>query len=203
MFRNIFVLSVAALAVCGAAFAENIDPYGDGAQYGWSENTGWLNFKPSQGPGVQVYSDHLEGYVWGENIGWINLSPPNYGGVNNDGSGNLSGYGWGENVGWINFDPQYPGEPRFNPCRVRIDADGFFDGWAWGENIGWIKFDATQGYSVRVCVVGLDDFYNFAGYWLSTKPAADLDESGVVDYSDFGILADFWYDYCPDNWQLK
>jgi hypothetical protein len=53
--------------------AENIDPYGTGAQYGWSENTGWMNFQPSQGPGVQVEGGTLSGFVWGENIGWINL----------------------------------------------------------------------------------------------------------------------------------
>ena len=36
--------------------------------YAWAENVGWLNFRATDG-NVQVYADHLEGYVWAENIG--------------------------------------------------------------------------------------------------------------------------------------
>ena len=119
------------------SLAENIDPDNDGSRYAWGQNVGWINFKPSQGPGVTVTSTGLTGYAWGENIGWINLSP-SFGGVTNDGVGNLSGYAWGENIGWINFAPGNGG--------VKIDPfTGLFSGWAWGENIGWINFSIGQG----------------------------------------------------------
>jgi len=203
MQKIIITISIALLFICSFANAENIDPYETGAQYSWSENTGWLNFEPNTGSGVHVYSDRLEGFVWGENIGWINLSPATYGGVSNDGAGNLSGYAWGENVGWINFDPNYPLEPKNNPTRVRINADGKFSGWAWGENIGWIKFDSAQVHTAMVCIVGLDDLHNFATDWLTTAPAANLDGSGDVDTLDLGIFASYWLDYCPNNWGLK
>src|SRR5215468_3964787 len=98
---------LAALMVGAAADvvqAGNIDPDNQGDQYAWGENVGWINFKPSQGPGVTVTGTSVSGFAWGENVGWINLSP-DFGGVNNDGVGRLSGFAWGENVGWINFAP--------------------------------------------------------------------------------------------------
>ena len=138
------------MLLCSMIFAENVDPYDTDAQYGWSENTGWLNAEPGTGDGMQVAGDKLTGWVWGENIGWINLSCENNGtcgtvdyGVVNDGDGNLSGFGWGENVGWINFDPVCAGDTT-NQYKVSIDANGLMSGWAWGENIGWIHFDETQ-----------------------------------------------------------
>ena len=131
------------LGLVGVAYAANINSTN---KWAWGANVGWINFNPTHGGGVTVYSDHLEGYAWAENIGWIRLgthtggSPHTYGntttdnyGVNNDGSGNLSGYAWGANVGWINFNP--------SDSQVTIDPDtGKFDGYAWGENVGWIHF---------------------------------------------------------------
>ncbi len=193
-------------------FAENIDPYDTDAQYGWSENTGWVNLEPGTGGGVQAVSRsaRLLGYAWCENIGWINFSCDNDGscgtvnfGVYNNSEGNLSGYAWAENVGWINFDPYYPGETRDNPCKVSIDSEGYLDGWAWGENIGWIQFDKTQGWSARVCVVGIDDLQNFAELWLSYNSTGNLDAMGDVDMKDFSIFTEWWLDYCPDGWGLK
>lgn len=116
------------------AFAENIDPFNQGLKYAYGENVGWINFKPTQGPGVTVTSSTVTGYAWGENIGWINLNPAT-GGVLNDGTGKLTGYAWGENVGWINFAPAGAG--------VFIDNHGLFFGKAWGENVGWISFNST------------------------------------------------------------
>jgi len=125
-------------------------------KYAWSENTGWLNFRPSS-ESVTVYSDHLEGYAWAANIGWIRLgtytsggthnyandSDTNYG-VNNDGSGTLSGYAWSENVGWINFDSS-------NGGGVTIDSSsGDFDGYAWAQNVGWIHFKKTGSPAYKV-----------------------------------------------------
>jgi hypothetical protein len=184
---------------CGHLYAENIDPHEDGSQYAYGENVGWVNFEPGQGPGVTVSGTQLTGYVWAENIGWINLSPASYGGVFNDGAGNLSGYAWGENVGWINFSPTYGG--------VTIDAEGNFDGWAWGENIGWLNFNSTDlyDYNVKACKVSLEDLANFVDDWLDTGTGIPGDLSGdeEVDFEDYGILADFWRDYCPDSWPLK
>src|SRR3972149_2461077 len=86
-----------------SVFAENIDPLNDGSRYAWGENIGWINFKPSQGPGLTVTDTGVTGYAWGENIGWINFSPA-FGGVTiNPTTGVLGGYAWGENVGWISF----------------------------------------------------------------------------------------------------
>ena len=116
----------------------NMDPNDDGSQYAWGENTGWINFQPSWGPGVTVTDTALTGMAWGENIGWINLSPTAGGGVVNNGTGALSGYAWAENAGWINFNPTGGG--------VTIDpATGVFSGYAWGENIGWINFSPSAG----------------------------------------------------------
>ena len=186
--KTIEILITVLFLLTGFAVGENIDPYSDGSQYAWCENVGWLNFKSNQEPGVHVTSDKVEGFVWSENIGWINLSPVNYGGIANDGVGNLSGFAWGENVGWINFGPSYGG--------VTIDPLGRFEGLAWGENIGWIRFDSRKSYNVRTCVVTLDDLANFADTWLGVEP-------GGADFANFGVLADYWQDYCPEGWQFK
>jgi hypothetical protein len=175
-----------------STYAENIDPYEDDSQYAYGENVGWINFEPNvAGPnvGATVSSNKLTGFIWAENIGWINLSPSTYGGVINDGTGWLSGYAWGENVGWINFSPSYGG--------VTIDLDGDFSGWAWGENIGWIHFQDTLK-------VDWDDLANFAAQWMQTGIGleADLYEDEKVDFIDYSILAGYWLDYCPDDWQL-
>ena len=118
-------------------------------KYAWSENAGWLNFNASWS-NVQVYPDHLEGFVWAENLGWISLkgtaqnSTPY--GVNHNGNGGLSGYAWSENAGWINFQTTY--------SQVTINlATGQFDGYAWGENIGYIHFrNASPAYQVAADV---------------------------------------------------
>ena len=190
----VLFFSVAVFAMCMAivpARAENIDPLGDGSQYGYSENAGWLNAEPqgNGGPGVTVYDDRVEGYIWGENIGWINLSPAIYGGVTNEGDGGLSGYAWGENVGWINFAPAYGG--------VTIDMfTGRFSGWAWGENIGWINFNLTTqaGYAARTSWSLWGDDWD-----------ADPDGDGLVnlddpDADDDGIDNDAEYAYWEADW---
>jgi murein DD-endopeptidase MepM/ murein hydrolase activator NlpD len=193
------------LLSAAACFAENIDPDNSGRQYAYGENIGWLNFEPNvpePNAGATVSRTKLTGYIWAENIGWINLSPASYGGVLNDGYGNLSGYAWGENVGWINFDPQSSG----THYGVRIDAGGSFSGYAWGENIGWINFNnaSLYGNGVKVCVVDYFDLKTFTEQWLFTGPghSADLHPDNNIDFEDFAILADYWLDYCPDNWSL-
>ena len=194
-----FVVCMVMLCQASLLYAENVDPYNDEMQYAYGENVGWLNFEPSQGPGVTVSDANLTGFIWAENIGWINLWPENYGGVSNDGAGNLSGYAWGENVGWINFSPNYGG--------VTIDADGNFAGWAWGENIGWINFNSADlyGYNVKACKVNFEDLANFVDDWLESDAGlpGDLSGNDEVDFVDYSIFANYWLDYCPGGWQLK
>ena len=207
---KIQVFSILLLFIIGMLPAENVDPYETDEQYGYSENTGWLNAEPDTGDGMHIASDKVTGWVWGENIGWINLHCENNGtcgtasyGVVNDGVGNLSGYAWAENVGWINFDPDVPGDTA-NQYKVTIDGDGKLNGWAWAENIGWVHFDAAESWTVRVCIVTLEDLQNFTSFWLTVDyPAANLDGSGSVDMVDYSIFASFWQDFCPDGWQLK
>ena len=138
------------VVIFNEGYAENMDPDEEGSHYGWSENAGWINFKPSFGPGVTVTNRGLSGYAWGENIGWINLSLPDIG-VFNDGNGNLSGFAWAENVGWISFSCENSYSCTTVDYGVYIDACGDFNGTAWGENIGWISFrsDGDHPFYVR------------------------------------------------------
>ena len=143
-----------AILIClsgSVAFAENIDPAGDGSRYAWSENLGWLNTRPGAvgGPGVHVADSGLTGWAWSENAGWISLSCTNRScawgsyGVTNDGCGTLAGFAWSENAGWINFAPAGAG--------VAIDPKtGIFSGRAWSENAGWITFSATSPVAYQV-----------------------------------------------------
>lgn len=139
--------------------------------YAWSENTGWINFNPSQGGGVLVGDHAVTGYAWGENIGWITLNPSWGTGVQNDGYGHLSGYAWGENAGWINFAPS-----TTTPQRVVIDTSGNWSGYAWGENIGWISFNCSNTVSC-----GTVDFKISSGW----KPPT-VSASGSVSPVDAG-----------------
>ncbi len=91
-------------------------------KYAWSENIGWINFKPS-GVVVIVDDTKITGYIWSENHGWINLQPVN-GGVTNTPNGELGGMAWGEHTGWIDFSEAW------------IDQDGFFWGYLDGPLIG-------------------------------------------------------------------
>jgi len=141
-----------ALIPCGPARAENVDPAGDGSQYAWGENSGWVNAEPSgnAGPGIDVQDFGLTGWMWSEHDGWISLSCVNTAscgttpyGVKNDGSGTLSGYAWAENAGWIHFNPSQGG--------VTIDpATGNFSGRAWGENGGWLNFASVAPVAYKV-----------------------------------------------------
>jgi hypothetical protein len=155
MNNRVFIQNLAAifpilmLLFWSSGYADNIDPDGDGRQYAYGENVGWINFKPSAGPGVIVNNSAVTGYAWGENIGWINLSPSPENKVINNGYGILSGYAWGENVGWISFSCANTGSCDEIDYEVKIEpATGEFSGYAWGENVGWINF-APNGAGVK------------------------------------------------------
>ncbi|MFH1311778.1 MAG: Ig-like domain-containing protein [Candidatus Eisenbacteria bacterium] len=47
------------------------------------------------------------------------------------------------------------------------------------------------------CIVNLQDFILFAGYYLTTNPCGDFDCSGLVDLQDFIIFASHYLHVCP------
>jgi len=64
------------MLIVAATATENTDPDGDGSQYAYGENVGWLNAEPlgDGGPGVRVEDFELTGWFWGENVGWVSLA---------------------------------------------------------------------------------------------------------------------------------
>ena len=160
-------------------------------KYAWSENAGWLNFRPTNG-GVTDYATYLSGYAWAENIGWIKLgsgtgpysnSTSTNWGVNHDSStGNLSGYAWSENVGWVNFDS--------SNGQVTIDPSaGKFDGYAWAENVGWIHFqNASPEYYVQVSPSTITSFTPTSGGTGTSVTITGTDFTGATAVK-FGVTA--------------
>jgi len=168
-------LLIAAMASL-IAFAENVDPNNTGAQYAWGENIGWVNFEPSQGPGVTISNGGATGYAWGENVGWINLNCRNNSatcattksyGIVRDGT-KLGGYAWGENIGWISFScgnkPSTCAATGNYGVTVNTST-GVLSGRAWGENVGWISF--TGGASQ-----------------VQVSTTQDSDGDGTADFND-------------------
>jgi len=43
-------------------------------QYAWGENTGWVNFLPTDG-NIHITNTAITGYAWDPNYGWINFAP--------------------------------------------------------------------------------------------------------------------------------
>jgi Thrombospondin type 3 repeat len=168
---------LATIAFAGVVMAENIDPFNNGSQYAWSENSGWLNAEPANcgNCGVQASNTKLTGYIWGENMGWINLScqnnntcagPGGNWGVTNNGSGALSGYAWAENAGWISFSCQNNPSSCAGTGNYGVSisgSTGVFSGYAWGENIGWVSFSDTSPVAYQVQTADEDADGVFAG----------------------------------------
>ena len=67
-FFPLLCVAIAATLFVPGARAEDIDPDGDGSQYAWGENVGWLNAEPSgqNGPGLEISHFFLAGWLWGE-----------------------------------------------------------------------------------------------------------------------------------------
>lgn len=175
--------------------------------FAWSENTGWLNWSPSngimQGPAYEV--DAISGFVWGENIGWINLGDGGVVpqpalqtgadfGVGIDEDGYLYGYAWGENVGWVNFGPftEADTEPRFRRGRLL--------GFAWAENIGWINLDDDEHFVQLACPADLNgdgmlSFFDVSDYinrYTSGSLRADWNDDGMLNFFDVsGFISDY------------
>ena len=70
------VLLILATAAPSPFAQETIDPAGDGSQYGWAENIGWINAEPGGdgGSGVRLTVPDVGGWLWSENVGWISLA---------------------------------------------------------------------------------------------------------------------------------
>jgi hypothetical protein len=143
------VLAVLAPLAWPEVRGENIDPDGDGSQYAYGENVGWLNAEPlgDLGPGLEVGEFAVTGFMWGENVGWVSFSCENTAscgsvsyGVTNDG-GELGGWAWCENAGWLSLSCKNTDSCATASYGVFIDtATGEFSGRAWAENLGWVTF---------------------------------------------------------------
>ena len=139
---------------CASGLRAKGDSYVDATnKFAWSENSGWINFNPTNG-GMRVVSagsKWLSGYVWSENLGWIKLGNAQGGPYSNSETGTwgvnvvdsmLEGYAWSETSGWIKFNPLTAG-------GALNWSDGHLEGYAWSENVGWIHFqNATPSYAV-------------------------------------------------------
>jgi hypothetical protein len=149
--------------------SETTDPDNDGSQYGWSENAGWVNAEPlgDGGPGMDITTGGIEGWLWSENVGWISLSCENTGScttvdyrVEHYGGGTMRGYAWSENAGWVSFSCLNTSSCTTVDYGVEVDlATGELSGFAWSENTGWISFSclntsscATVDYGVKTVV---------------------------------------------------
>ena len=142
------------LLMACSAVAEDVDPDGDGSQYAWAPNLGWVNAEPlgDGGPGVSLSGEAATGWLWSSNAGWISLNCENTGscgtvdyGVVNDGKGQLSGYAWAPNIGWISFSCVDSETCASVDYGVQVDsASGEMSGWAWAANAGWIGFSCTD-----------------------------------------------------------
>lgn len=151
-------LVLVCLLLSGALEAGTID---ETNRYGWSANTGWVDFGTPEG-NVVIGEYVCSGYSYSPNLGWIFLgdgTPANgirYSntdssdcGVNRTDNGNLRGLAYGANIGWISF------EETGNP---RVDlTSGQFSGSAYSANTGWIQLgDATRFIKTLTIIGGAD-----------------------------------------------
>ncbi len=223
--KSVASAGVIGLLALGASVlaVTNVDPID---KYSWGENIGFMNWADANGgaQGVEVFADHLEGWIWLENCGWCNTgngSAPyantddtNFG-VNILPGGNLDGLMWCENIGWVNCSTAgiyAPGE------EARFDfGGGRFRGYAWGENVGHINLDDGTHFvaatpTVPCClgnadkvspgVVNFNDITIVLSNWLNAYGAGntgpgDADCDGVVNFNDITTVLSNWLDPCP------
>lgn len=199
------LLGLAAInAPLSTCFAQTSN-IGEGDQYAWSANSGWIDFiphRPNAGNGVRVYDSYFSGTAWSANTGWINFgdgTPANGSrysnttgadfGVNHDGGGNLSGLAWSANTGWINFG----WANGTNVNRPRFDAvNGAFSGLAWSANLGWINL-ATGILKVDNLIITDSDGDGISDTWelshTNSLPVltanGDVDGDGISDKQEY------------------
>ncbi len=138
---NKYIFGILFFLLVGTSFvyaSENNGTIQVGSQYGWGENTGWVNFAPEYAgayQGLVVTDTSVTGYAWSQTVGWINFSPTNSGqGVSNTSDGHLSGSAWVSGLGWLPMD------------AVSIDSHGKFTGTAGDTNstVGRVSFDCDH-----------------------------------------------------------
>lgn len=103
-------------------------------KYAWGENTGWINFAPTEG-GLTITDTAITGHAWSRDVGWINFSATSSGqGVINTCEGILSGSAWSQTLGWIDM------------TGVTIDASGVFQGMTQSASTtpGRINFSCAR-----------------------------------------------------------
>ncbi|MCJ7777737.1 MAG: DUF3466 family protein, partial [Sedimentisphaerales bacterium] len=126
----------------------------------------------------------------------------------------------GQIVGWADIDLVYQHACLFDNTGggANIDLNTIIDpcsGWTLLEalsinNNGWI---VGYGYNpqgdIRAFLLILDlvdypDLMTFAEQWLMSGQglSADLYHDEKVDFKDFAVFADYWFDYCPSGWNL-
>lgn len=207
MRTHLIAFSGCLAAIILAPFAASADPsnIGEGDQYAWSANTGWIDFiphRPNPGDGVRVTDRFLSGYAWSANTGWINFGDgtPSNGvsyanasdtdyGVNHDGAGNLSGLAWSANTGWINFG----WANNTNADRPRFDlTSGVFTGYAWSANLGWINLETGILKTDNLIVTdddgdGISDTWEleYAGGLKRLNATGDADSDGISDKDEY------------------
>lgn len=208
MRRTIYLCMIGLLATASPLFAQsNIDGTVPNKQ-GWSENTGWTNWRDanSTSQGVLVSSFVMSGFIWGENIGWINVGDgtptvaPYYAnangtdfGVNIDADGDLHGYAWGENIGWINFDGGASATPP-QPARVECanppgELLARLTGYVWGENVGWINLSTLTASKY----VSVDT--------ATTPKRCDMNHDGINNGADIQLFVDYVLGTAAPSWR--
>lgn len=169
------------------------------ANFAYSANAGWIDFRPSALDGVKVTETYLSGRAYAANFGWIDLgdgTPANghaYSnasatdfGVNMDQFGNLTGYAYSANVGWISFE-QVSGKPHLDYLN------GQFSGSAYSANIGWISLDTSQSNLITslACpdadVDGIGDAHEmlYFGQLGKIDAFSDYDSDGIGDVAEY------------------
>jgi hypothetical protein len=90
----------------------------------------------------------------------------------------------------------------FEITRLPRQATYYFRAKA-RNSVGW-SYGQEKSFTTS-CVVGLYDLAAFCGQWLQTGAnlEADLDSNEIVDFLDYSIFANFWFDNCPPDWPLK
>ena len=174
-------------------------------RYGYSTNSGWIDFRPSATDGVIVGEFFLSGKAYAASFGWIDLgdgSPVNghtYSntsaadcGVNLSSDGRLNGSAYSANCGWITFE-QAQGQPRIDFLTGKLI------GFAYSGNLGWISLDTTVSDLDASTISSPDnDLDGIADAWemfyfsnlTTATPTTDTEGDGQSDVAEFNSGTD-------------
>jgi len=70
----------------------------------------------------------------------------------------------------------------------------------WGTVVDQVIVDTYSGSAFRI--VDYDDLEKFAAQWLMTGSGleADFNQNKIVDFQDFAVLANLWFEPAPADW---